>query len=73
MYHGINSYDMTSFARNIPAMYVKVNTFSVSPLPEPMLAYCWLDQWEQIGAKLDQNSNNSVEKKNAFQTKPFYE
>ena len=22
--------------------------FGAKPLPEPMLAYCWLDSWEQI-------------------------
>ena len=27
--------------------------FGAKPLPEPMLAYCWLDSWEQISVKFE--------------------
>ena len=30
--------------------------FGAKPLPEPMLAYCQLDSWEQISMDLNRNS-----------------
>ena len=40
--------------------------FGAKPLPEPMMAYCQLDSWEQISVKFERNSIILIQE-NAFE------
>ena len=42
--------------------------FGAKPLPEPMLAYCHLDSWEQISVKFESEFNHIIFiQENAFE------